>query len=194
MFVGNLPYSVGWKELKDLFREAGSIARADVKTLPDGRSKGNGIVIFESPADAQNAISLFNGYELNGRAIEVREDRFADSHNFTSNTHAPSHPSSQRVPADPFTDGIKGNGEPSDTIFVGNLPWSTTNQDLIDLFEIVGKVERAQIKYESNGRSAGSGVVKFDTQSTAELAIGKFAGYEYGNRPLNLSYALYQGA
>lgn len=43
----------------------------------DGRPKGSGIVAFESPADAANAIGQFNGYEWNGRMIEVREDRYA---------------------------------------------------------------------------------------------------------------------
>lgn len=39
--------------------------------------KGSGIVAFDNPEDAQNAIQQFNGYEWNGRALEVREDRFA---------------------------------------------------------------------------------------------------------------------
>lgn len=44
---------------------------------PDGRSKGSGIVAFDNPADAQNAIQQFNGYDWQGRILEVREDRFA---------------------------------------------------------------------------------------------------------------------
>lgn len=39
--------------------------------------KGSGIVAFDNPEDAANAIQQFNGYEWNGRALEVREDRFA---------------------------------------------------------------------------------------------------------------------
>lgn len=44
---------------------------------PDGRPKGSGIVAFESPDDARNAIQQFNGYDWQGRPLEVREDRFA---------------------------------------------------------------------------------------------------------------------
>ena len=44
---------------------------------PDGRPKGSGIVAFDNPEDARNAIQQFNGYEWQGRALEVREDRFA---------------------------------------------------------------------------------------------------------------------
>lgn len=43
----------------------------------DGRPKGSGIVAFDNPTDAQNAIQQFNGYEWNARRLEVREDRFA---------------------------------------------------------------------------------------------------------------------
>lgn len=42
---------------------------------PDGRPKGSGIVVFGSPEDAQNAIQMYNGFDWNGRQIEVREVR-----------------------------------------------------------------------------------------------------------------------
>lgn len=51
------------------------------------------------------------------------------------------------------------------------LPWSTSNEDLIELFTTIGKVERAEIQYEPNGRSRGTGVVQFDTAENAETAI-----------------------
>lgn len=71
------------------------------------------------------------------------------------------------------------------------LPWSTSNDDLIELFTTIGKVERAEIKYEANGRSSGTGVVEFDSADNAETAITKFTGYVYGGRPLGLSYVKY---
>jgi hypothetical protein len=55
----------------------GAVIRADVHIGPDGRPKGSGIVVFESPNDARNAIQQFNGYDWQGRPLEVREDRFA---------------------------------------------------------------------------------------------------------------------
>lgn len=53
------------------------------------------------------------------------------------------------------------------------LPWSTSNEDLIELFTTIGKVERAEIQYEPNGRSRGTGVVEFEKLSDAETAIGE---------------------
>lgn len=74
-----LPYIVSWQDIKDLFRDAGSVVRADVHQAPDGRPKGTGVVIFETEEDAKKAIETFNGYEWHGRKIEVREDKFAGS-------------------------------------------------------------------------------------------------------------------
>lgn len=195
LFVGNLPYSTGWQDLKDLFREAGQIIRADVMTTHDGRSKGSGIVLFETSEDAHRAIERFNGHQLGGRAIEVREDRFAGGARGpppprggltrTSFSAAPQNP--PRSPSD-FSDNAIGGGDPSDTIFVGNLPWSTADQDLYDLFETVGKVTMAEIQFLPDGKKAGSGVVQFETPASAEISIAKFSGYNYGRRDLELSY------
>ncbi len=71
------------------------------------------------------------------------------------------------------------------------LPWSTSNEDLVDLFSTIGKVEQAEIQYEPSGRSRGTGVVRCDNPETAETAIAKFQGYQYGGRPLGLSFARY---
>jgi hypothetical protein len=96
---------------------------------------------------------------------------------------------------------------PSNLIYVRNLPWSTSNEDLVELFTTIGKVTRAEIQYEPNGRSRGTGVVEFEQMPDAETAIGmclfpalscnadfplaKFTGYQYGGRPLGLSYVKY---
>ncbi|KKZ64699.1 hypothetical protein EMCG_09403, partial [[Emmonsia] crescens] len=80
IYVSNLPFNVGWQDLKDLFRQAahqGAVVRADVHVDPSGRPKGSGIVAFESADDARNAIQQFNGYDWQGRTLEVREDRYA---------------------------------------------------------------------------------------------------------------------
>jgi RNA recognition motif-containing protein len=61
----------------------------------------------------------------------------------------------------------------------------------VELFTTIGKVEQAEIQYEPGGRSRGTGVVRFDSPETAETAITKFQGYQYGGRPLGLSFVKY---
>jgi len=235
IFVSNLPYNVGWQDMKDLFRGNGqfNVVRADVHLGPDGRPKGSGIVAFETPEDAQGAIQQFNGYDWQGRPLEVREDRFANNGppysrgggfaggrggfagrgagfggrggfdggfrggrgGFGGGFGGGSADfSGGNVGAAPneFTDYATGNGDRSATIFVRNLPWSTSNEDLVDLFTTIGKVERAEIQYEPNGRSRGTGVVQFDSDETAAVAIDKFSGYLYGGRSLGLTFVKYQ--
>ncbi|KAI3617446.1 hypothetical protein CBS9595_003355 [Malassezia furfur] len=77
LFIGNLPFNCQWQDLKDLFRAAGNIQRADVALNADGRSRGFGTVLFAAPEDAQNAVRLYHGYELNGRVLKVHFDRLA---------------------------------------------------------------------------------------------------------------------
>jgi len=77
VYVGNLPYTTTWQELKDHFRSVGRVVRADTLTGADGRSKGSGTVLFESRHDAQKAIEVLNNTEFQGRTIFIQEDKFA---------------------------------------------------------------------------------------------------------------------
>eukprot|EP00326_Haptolina_ericina_P017188 CAMPEP_0181194792 /NCGR_PEP_ID=MMETSP1096-20121128/14530_1 /TAXON_ID=156174 ORGANISM="Chrysochromulina ericina, Strain CCMP281" /NCGR_SAMPLE_ID=MMETSP1096 /ASSEMBLY_ACC=CAM_ASM_000453 /LENGTH=189 /DNA_ID=CAMNT_0023284327 /DNA_START=106 /DNA_END=675 /DNA_ORIENTATION=- len=73
LYVGNLPWSTTWQQLKEIFQEY-NVKYADVKTGFDGRSRGYGIVRFDSETDAYAALVL-NGYQLDGREILVRFDK-----------------------------------------------------------------------------------------------------------------------
>lgn len=75
LYVGNLSYDVTWQDLKDHFRQIGTVARSDVMQEPSGRSKGCGLIEYVERAHAKDAIELLNNTELKGRMIFVREDR-----------------------------------------------------------------------------------------------------------------------
>lgn len=72
-----LPYRVRWQDLKDLFRKAGTVLRADVSLGPDNRSRGYGTVLLATAEDAGRAVDMFNGYNWQTRTLEVRPDRIA---------------------------------------------------------------------------------------------------------------------
>lgn len=59
-----LPFHCQWQDLKDLFRQAGTVLRADVVLGPDGRSRGFGTVVFATDYDADVALKMFNGSAL----------------------------------------------------------------------------------------------------------------------------------
>ncbi|KAM4888811.1 heterogeneous nuclear ribonucleoprotein M isoform 6-T6 [Thomomys bottae] len=76
IFVRNLPFDFTWKMLKDKFNECGHVLYADIK-MENGKSKGCGVVKFESPEVAERACRMMNGVKLSGREIDVRIDRNA---------------------------------------------------------------------------------------------------------------------
>jgi RNA recognition motif-containing protein len=76
LYVGNLPYSASDDSLRELFASAGTVTSATVITdRMSGRSKGFGFVEMGSEEEAKAAIDMFNGKELEGRALTVNEAR-----------------------------------------------------------------------------------------------------------------------
>jgi RNA recognition motif-containing protein len=75
-------------------------------------------------------------------------------------------------------------------IYVGNLPFSTTEQDLRDMFSQHGKVERASIIIDrETGRSRGFGFVEMSDDNEARAAIAATNGQNMGGRPLKVNEA-----
>jgi RNA recognition motif-containing protein len=76
LYVGNLPFSATEQVLTDTFSQCGTVESAKVITDRDtGRSKGFAFVEMSSDAEAQEAISKFNGADYEGRAMTVNEAR-----------------------------------------------------------------------------------------------------------------------
>ena len=74
-------------------------------------------------------------------------------------------------------------------LFVGNLSFQTSEQDLSDLFAQVGKVESCSIITDRmTGRSKGFGFVEMDDEA-AESAITKFNGTDLDGRKLTVNEA-----
>ena len=75
-------------------------------------------------------------------------------------------------------------------IFVGNLAWSTTEDELSQLFESYGIVDRAQIVTDrETGRSRGFGFVEMPDATEAQAAIEGLNGTSQGGRPLTVNEA-----
>ena len=79
-------------------------------------------------------------------------------------------------------------------IYVGNLSYQATEDELRDLFGAHGQVESATIiKDRYTGRSRGFGFVEMSSQADAEAAIEALNGTEQGGRKLNVNEARSQG-
>ena len=75
-------------------------------------------------------------------------------------------------------------------IFVGNLAWTTTEEDLAQLFVPFGTVEQARIATDRDtGRSRGFGFVEMPDDIEAQAAIDELHGSSIGGRPLTVNAA-----
>ena len=75
-------------------------------------------------------------------------------------------------------------------IYVGNLPWSISDQDLSDAFGAHGKVEKAAIISDrTSGRSKGFGFVTMEDADEANKAIEAMNGADMAGRNLKVNEA-----
>lgn len=75
-------------------------------------------------------------------------------------------------------------------IYVGNLVWSCTSDDLMTLFGPYGTVHRAQVVMDrETGRSRGFGFVEMPNPEEAKAAIGALNEFDFQGRPLTVNEA-----
>ena len=75
-------------------------------------------------------------------------------------------------------------------LYVGNLAWTVTDQDLEDAFAEAGKVENAQVIMDrATNRSRGFGFVEMATDEAADAAVTKLNGREIKGRPIRVNEA-----
>ena len=75
-------------------------------------------------------------------------------------------------------------------LYVGNLPFSATDQLLADTFSQCGTVESAKVITDrETGRSKGFGFVEMSTDAEAADAIAKFNGADYNGRAMTVNEA-----
>ena len=95
LYVGNIPYSSGEEDLRELFSKVGSVESVSIPTdMATGRPRGFAFVEMGADDEATKAIDELNQTEFQGRRLTVNEAR----------------PKAPRPPRDPEFDG--GRREP----------------------------------------------------------------------------------
>ena len=75
-------------------------------------------------------------------------------------------------------------------LYVGNLAWTVTDQDLQDAFSEAGKVDSSQVIIDrATNRSRGFGFVEMASDEAAEAAIKKLNGRDIKGRPIRVNEA-----
>lgn len=169
LFAENLAPSVKWQQLKDFFKGYFETYFADVINFGDDESYG--IVEFKSRQDALEACMQFNGVMLADRPVRLRQDR-GEFDELRDNKR-------QRTE--------NGRGSEPSRVFVGNLDFHVSWQDLKDYMKQAGYVNYCNIvKNPHTGESRGFGVCEYSTEDEAERAIRELDGASFGGRPLHV--------
>ncbi|GLJ08837.1 hypothetical protein SUGI_0096880 [Cryptomeria japonica] len=167
LYVGNLPFDVNAQMLGELFEEAGQVL--DVNLITDretGNSRGFGFVTMSTAEEVEIGIEKFNQYSFEGRLLTVRK----------------ASPRGTRVERPELGSSNK--------VYVGNLPWQTDDNSLLQLFSEHGKVLEARVVYDRDtGRSRGFGFVTYASQNEVNDAISALDGADMDGRPLRVSVA-----
>ncbi|KAJ5114862.1 Nucleolin protein Nsr1 [Penicillium alfredii] len=182
LFVGNLSWNVDEEWLQREFAEFGELAGVRVVTdRESGRSRGFGYVEFASAADAAQAFEAKKGAELDGRAINLDYAAARQSNNQQGGQ--------DRAQARARSFGDQTSPE-SETLFVGNLPFSATEDALHELFGSSGGVQGIRLPTEQEtGRPKGFGYVQFSSVDEARQAFTDLQGHELEGRALRLDYS-----
>ncbi|KAK3387598.1 hypothetical protein B0H63DRAFT_161145 [Podospora didyma] len=170
VFVQQLAARLRTRELKDFFEKVGPVAEAQiVKDRVSNRSKGVGYVEFKNEDSVAAALQL-TGQKLLGIPVIVQMTEAEKNRQVRTTETAGNHP----------------NSIPFHRLYVGNIHFSITEQDLQTVFEPFGELEFVQLQKDDNGRSRGYGFVQFRDAGQAREALEKMNGFDLAGRPIRV--------
>lgn len=175
VFVKNLSFTTSATTLADTFRSAPGYVVAVIKTKRDPKtagatlSMGYGFVEFRSRADADAAISAFDGHVLDGHRIQMKISHRAGTSNNTSNAT----PKSAR----------------SAKIIIKNLPFEASRKDVFELFGAYGQLKSVRVPRKFDKSARGFAFVEFSLAKEAENAMDQLTGVHLLGRRLVMQYA-----
>jgi nucleolin len=181
LFVAGLPDSISEEVLKQLFEATGgTVVNVSLpKDRATGRPRGFGFVTLSTPAEAQAARDALDGSMQAGKSISVRPFQ-AEPPRRDGMGGPPPGPGGPRPggfvprPGGPMGGGGggMGPGAPDRTLYVGNLPYDCTQQEIEVLINGVaaGNVVRVHLPTDQDGRKRGFGFVTMSSADTAKSA------------------------
>lgn len=160
IFVGGLSWSIDEEAFKEYFSHYGQVDGARIITdRMSGKSKGYGYVDFADIESAKKSLEL-NETEWEGRTIKV-----------TYSQPKGEKPAGAFGGQKQFTTEL---GEPTNTLFVGNLPFSATEDQIWEAFGEFGKVSSVRLPTDrETGQPKGFGYVEYLSQDDATSAVNK---------------------
>ena len=196
LFVAGLPESISEDVLRQLFEATGGKV-VDVSLPRDratGRPRGFGFVTFATSEEAIAARDKLDGSLQAGRAISVRPFSSEPPRRGDAPTGAPGGYAGGGGGA-----GGGGSGPQMTedrTLYVGNLPYDTSQQEITQIFtdNNIGPVARIHLPIGPDGRLRGFGFITMGTAEGATEAITALRNFDLRGRRLMLNIAHPRGA
>jgi len=175
LFIGDLSPEVNDQVLATAFQKYGLLTEARVMWDSNtGKSRGYGFVSFKDKGDAERALNSTNGEWLGSRPIRVN----------WANQKVASSPGGS-VPATPisFEEALVQTPLHNTTVYIGNLPFYTTQEQLAPYFQQFGFI--MEIRMQSD---RGFAFVKMDNHENAAKAIAMLQGTNINGRIVRCSW------
>ncbi|PFH61697.1 hypothetical protein XA68_16580 [Ophiocordyceps unilateralis] len=171
VFVQQLANRLRTDKLKKFFEEnAGPVNEAQiVKDRISGRSKGVGYVEFKDESSVQKALQL-TGRPLENIPIIVRVTEAEKNRQVRKTDES----------------GSNSTSAPFHRLYIGNIHFNVTQEDLEAVFEPFGELEFAQLQTDDSKRSKGFGFVQYKDANNAREALEKMNGFELAGRPIRV--------
>jgi len=202
LFVAGLPDSVTEEDLRGLFLESG--AQSAELTLPrdrmSGRPRGFAFVRLGSEEEADRARSVLDGRIVDGRTISVRpfqaEPPARGERPMGGGMGAPMGGGYGSPREDRPRREMSGGPAPDRTLYVGNLPYDATQEEIEVLLNELGAgpVARVHLPLDQDGRKRGFGFVTLATAEAANAAIDQLKNAELRSRRLIINLAHPKGS
>jgi nucleolin len=174
VFVRNLIFDATDKHLWAAFEKFGEVVDCHVARDARGLSKGYGFVYFKDADSVQQAVSAVDGTFWHGRRVACSPRTYNNTNNSSS-----------------FAAKNKSQAsEPSTTLYIGNIPYETTDAELNNIFKNLKNVTDIRVAVDrTTGWPRGFAHADFANVDSAIEAYKVLQGMQLGNRTLSVDYS-----
>ncbi|KAI1849262.1 hypothetical protein JX265_008674 [Neoarthrinium moseri] len=173
IFVSNIAFDATDMHLREAFSKYGEILAVNIGRDGRGLSKGFAFVTFGDKAAADQAVTECHRSFWHGRRINVDHARPETKRSY------------ERAP-----EGSRTKNEPSSSLYIGNIPYETSDADLNNMFRDLDKVVDVRVAVDRNtGWPRGFAHADFADVESAIKGYEKITGATLGGRVLRVDYS-----
>ncbi|KAF9113915.1 hypothetical protein BGX27_000514 [Mortierella sp. AM989] len=172
IFIGDLSPEINDETLNKAFSVFGTMTDARVMwDSNSGKSRGYGFAAYKERSDAERAMASMNGQVLGNRAVRCNWASQRGMPGPAFNQHGMHQGNSFKMVANQAS-------QMNTTVYIGNLPPHTTQEDLVPFFQAFGTVVDIRLQADR-----GFAFVKLESHEKAANAIVRLAGTMINGRP-----------